>query len=261
MKCKISIFLMVGLVVSLCSLTTLAQAEEQKAQYYFVEDVAVKTSMFSEYEKAVKEVLALFEEYNFPYPCFTYSTNDYHYYFVYPVEGLSDIDKLFKNWYEIVGKFGEEKWLVISKRMGNTFEYVKYVMCHHLPKLSYAPEGYELNLEETPFTFWGFCYTQPGKEKECEEIIKKFVSLWKSNKDLDMPFDSYVVDMGTEMPMYFYVERGKSPGDHFSKSDKAYEVAGAEIMAIWNELMAHSRKYEYKIGMFRPDLSYIPEEK
>lgn len=261
MKSKISVFLMVGFVVSLCALTTLAQEEEQKAQLFFVEELLLKTSMFSEYEEVLKEVIPLVKEHNLPYPWITYSTNDYHYYFVYPIESTSDIAKIFSSWATLLEKIGEEKYQALYKRAGNSMEYYKYGIVRHLPELSYAPDGYVQNLEKEPFTYWGFCYAQPGQEKKCEGIIKKFVSLWKSNKDLDFAFDSYVMEMGTEMPMYFYVERGKSASDFFSKSDKAYEVAGAEITAIWNELMAHCRKYELKIGMYRPDLSYAPEEK
>ncbi len=79
MRSKISIVLIVGFVVSLCALATLAQEKEQKAQAYCLLDVAVKPSMIAEYEAAVKVYLPLNAEYKATYPWYAFSVEDFHY--------------------------------------------------------------------------------------------------------------------------------------------------------------------------------------
>lgn len=63
MKGKGSNSLMLSLVISFWVLTTLAQAEQYKAQLFFVEEVAVKPSMIDKYETHTKEALVLWKKY------------------------------------------------------------------------------------------------------------------------------------------------------------------------------------------------------
>ena len=74
-------------------------------------------------------------------------------------------------------------------------------------------------------------------------------------------FNFFAVDYGLELPCYFYAMGGKTASDMFAKSEKAHEIADAEINALWEKLTKYLRRYEYKIGNFRLDLSYMPEIK
>lgn len=250
----IAAFVFVGLCVM-----GMAQAEKPKGQIYFVEENVVKLDKFSEFDEAIKEVMELAKQYKYPHSWATFSTDDMSYYFVYPIESESEIDALFKDWEEMVAKIGEEKWEALYDRLLMPVEYYKYYEIQLLPSKSYAPGDMPITPMEAPATYWGFCYTKPGHTKDLMEILDKYVELSKS-KNLPGGFESYAVLTGAELPGYFYVVRGKTFTDLFAKSEKTEEIAGAEAAALWKDLGLHMRKYEYKLGMFRPDLSYTPEQ-
>jgi N-acetyl-beta-hexosaminidase len=112
---------------------------------------------------------------------------------------------------------------------------------------------------EAPATYWGFCYTKPGHEKGLIDVMNEYVELYKS-KNLPAGFESYVALTGAELPAYMYVMRGKTLTDLFGSSEKSEKIVGEEAQALWKKFASHLRKYEYKLGMFRPDLSYMPEQ-
>ena len=259
MRGKVSILLMVGLVVTLWAVTALAQAEEPKAQLYFVEDVVMKPSMVAEYEAIIKEVVPLCAQHEFPYPFYAYSTNDFHYYFVYPVENYADIDNLNKAWNELGKKVGVKQWQAMMERFVGTFEYYQYSVIRYLPELSYTPEKPRLKPEEANFVFWEFFYIPVGKEKELDEICQEWIELYKSKKISD-GWETYVVEIGTEMPLYIFIERAKSAVDYYSQSEKILKLLGEKYQPLIAKTYAIRKKVELKTGRFRPGLSYTPEE-
>lgn len=260
MRCKVSLFLMLGLVVSLCSLTTLVQAEEKKAQLYFVEEIVIKPSMVDKYEAHTKEALELCEKYGIPFPFYAFTTDDFHYYFVWPIESYASLDSLFKSIGEWVVKMGDENWQALVKSGEGTYEYMKWSIIRHKPDLSYKPEKPRLKPEEANFMVWIFCYIQPDKEREFEELCKEWVALYK-RKNIPEKFDTYIGDIGTDMPFYFWEGRAKNAIDFYSQDEKEQEIFGGEHMELWSKTRATLRKFEFKTGWFRPDLSYMPKEK
>jgi hypothetical protein len=236
-----------------------AQAEKPKSQLYFVEEVALKLDKSSDYDAAVKEVVELAKKHNYPHSWVAYSTNEMIYYFVYPIESGAEIAAIFSDWEEMTAKIGEEKWEALYERLLKPSEYYKYYEVEHLPLQSYTPGDAAITPMEAPATYWGFCYTKPGHENSLVKIMTKYVDLYKG-KNLPAGFDTYVVRTGAELPVHFYVLRGKSFTDLFSKSDKVHIMAEAELATLWAEFTSHLRKYEYKLGMFRPDLSYMIEQ-
>ncbi len=251
-------WVLVFLLVGLCVMGP-AQAEKSKGQLYFVEECAVKMDAFTDCDAALKEIVELAKEHNYPHSWATYTTSEMLYYFVYPIESESEIEALFTDWEEMVKKIGEEKWKALHGRFLKPIEYYKYYEIEHLTAHSYASGDVAIAPMEVPATYWGFCYTKPGHEKDLLEIFKKYVELYKS-KNVAEAFDSYIVRTGADLPVCFYVTRGKTFADLFGKSEKAEEMAGEEAAALWVKFTSHLRKYEYKLGMMRPDLSYMPEQ-
>lgn len=258
MRGKAFLFSIVSLAVCLGLLIAPARAEEQKAQPYFIEEVVVKPFMAAQYEAATKEAIAMYKEYKWPWPMLTYSTEDFIYYFLYPLENFATIDEMYKTWYVMLDKFGKEKWQDLWKKMGEAHKYTRHTIYTFIPELSYIPENPRLKPDEMKFLYWGFCYVMPGKEKETEEIFKKFVSLYKS-KNITSGWNAFVGGLGTEMPTYVYVEFGKSAADFWVEAEKIQEIVGQETTDLWNKTLSLMRRYEYKIGYGRPDLSYLPE--
>ena len=104
------------------------------------------------------------------------------------------------------------------------------------------------------------CYIKPGKGAKFRENFKKIVALFKE-KNLDTGFETFVVEFGNDAPCYFYSEIGKSAGDFWSHVPIIHEQLGDAIWDIWNDTTTCFRRYVPGTGSFRPDLSYIPEEK
>jgi hypothetical protein len=249
------------LAVCVLALTVAAAAQEKKPQLYFVEDYVVKPSMVPQFEAAFKEFMAtVFKPHNWPWPVGTYVTEDFHYYFVYPFENMAEIDKAFATFVEILGRIGADKWDALNKKMGDATEYYKQGTFTFYPELSYIPEKPRLKPEEEKFAYWGFCYVMPGREKEFEALFKKIVELCKSKK-LTIQFNTFIGGIGTDAPLYFYTEFGRTAGDFFMTSEKTDKILGQEITDIWNKVLSLMRKYEFKTGSVRPDLSFAPAAK
>jgi hypothetical protein len=258
MKKKYLVILL-SLVFCLC-VSSLAHAEEKKAQFFFVAEEVVKPPLVSEFEEASKKEFALLAEHNFPYTCHMYSTEDYTYYYVWAVKDYADIENFMSTWMEMVKKIGIEKWQALVERKGKTLESYKFGAIRHRPDLSYVQDNPRFKPEEANFMFWRFCHVLPGKEGEFENICREWIKLDRKVNRSD-GYDTFVVEMGAEMPLYFWTVRGISAAD-FHKQQEIYGTKAPEkIMALWNRTSALFKKLEDKTGWYRPDLSYIPEEK
>jgi hypothetical protein len=258
-KKRVGVFLFV--TAGILALSFIAAAQEKKPQLFFIEDYVVKPSMVPQFEAALKGFTKeLFQPYAWPWPMDTYATEDFHYYCLYPFESLTEIDKGFATFGEMLGKFGGEKYDILNRKLGDATEYYRQGTVTFNPELSYTPEIPRIKPEEAKFVYWGFCYVMPGKEKEFEALFKKIVALFESKK-IDQGFKSWTGGLGTEMPFYFYSETGKSPADFFLTDEKVMKLVDPDITNIWNTVLGLMRKYEGKMGSYRPDLSYTPAAK
>lgn len=247
------------LAVCVLALSIAATAQEKKPQLYFVEDYVVKPSMVAQFEATIKQVYStIFAPTGWPWPIVMYSTEDFHFYLVYRFENLAEIDKAFATFAEILGKIGAEKWDALNKKMGDATEYYKQATFTFSPEISYIPEKPRLKPEEEKFAYWGFCYVMPGREKEFEALFKKIVEICKSKK-LTIQFNTFIGGIGTDAPLYFYTEFGRTMGDFFVTAEKTDKILGQELTDIWNKVLSLMRKYEFKTGLVRPDLSFVPK--
>jgi len=235
-----------------------APAQEKKPQLYFIEDYVVKPGLVAPFEAAVKELVAsIFTPYTWPWPMQTYVTEDFHYYFLYPFENMAQVDVAFTTFSQMIGKLGEQKWEAFNKKMGNAVEYYKQGTITYLPELSYAPEKPRLKPEEANVVYWGFCYVLSGMEREFEEQVKKMAALYKAKK-ISQGFNSWAGGMGVDSPFYFYSETAKSAADLYLTEERVMKLVDPEATAIWKAMLGLMRKFEYKMGAYRPDLSYAP---
>jgi hypothetical protein len=108
---------------------------------------------------------------------------------------------------------------------------------------------------------WGFASVEFGKGKEFRDVLKQWVDLYDSNK-IPMGWNTFVGVMGVEMPLFLWTERAKSAAQYYADDEKATKTIGeAKVMELWNKTMAVWRKFEFKTGWARPDLSNKPKEK
>jgi hypothetical protein len=254
-KNKAGVFLAVGLLSVLFVFSGTTGAQEQKSQLYSVTEVIVKPAMVAQFEAAVKKEIEL----GYPYPYSAYSTDDFYYYFLVPIENYAGIDAMNKTEGEWAAKAGQE-YEAMMKSLAGTVEHYRSGVVRFLPELSYAPKKPRLKAEEEKFITWYFAYLEFGKEKEFADICRQFVDVSKS-KDTSIGWNMYAVQSGTEMPLYFWAEGGKSAAEYFAENDKVIKKMGEEKFAeLWSKSMATLRKYEIKTGRLRPDLSNMPKK-
>lgn len=261
MKANRSVVVFLVLAASILAFALPAPAQEKKPQFWFAEYYAVKPPMVAQFEAAVKEMNAsLWTAFAWPWTMETYSTEDFYYYFFYPFENLTEVDKAFSMFDTMLAKLGAQKWDALNKKFGAASESFKQFTVTFSPELSYIPEKPRLKPEEMKFVYWGFCYVLPGKEKEFEAQFKKIVALFKA-KNVDHGFNTCVGGIGLDLPLYVYAEAGKSAADFWLTSEKVMKVVDPEATKLWNEALTLMRKFEFKMGAFRPELSYYPVKK
>jgi hypothetical protein len=245
------------LLGAFCFLPVATLAQEQKPQLYYVYDFVVKPAMVSQFEAAVKREIEL----GHPSPYNTFSTDDFHYYFLTPIQNYAAIDSMDKADNEWSAKVGKEKFDALMKSYEGTFEHFKAGVIRFLPELSYAPKAAGLKPEESNFMSWGFASIEFGKGKEFRDVLKQWVALYDSNK-IPMGWNTFVGVMGVEMPLFIWAERAKSAAQYYADGDKATKTIGeAKVTELWNKTMAVCRKFESKTGWARPELSNKPKEK
>lgn len=260
MKGIISIFITIALFLTPCALTILAQTDERPAQILLINEAGIKPSMISEREAISKEVLTLLIKHNFAFSIYTFSTEDFHNYYVYPLKNYADMDKLGKSRLELVKKVGETKFMALMKRSHSTFEYSRWFLLRFRPDLFFTPENPRLQPKERNFFLLDILFLQPGKENEFEEILKEFLALCKS-KSISEEFKIFAGDLGLNVPVYIISLFAKNASDSWSRIEKMWELLGKEGGVLYRKMMPLVRKREFKQGWFRPDLSYIIEEK
>src|SRR4030042_77495 len=254
-KNKTGIFLAAGLFSVLFVLPGLTGAQEQKSQLYSISEMAVKPALAAKFEAAVKKEIEL----GYPMPFETYSTDDFFYYFLVPIENYAGIDGMTKAGGGGAARRGQE-YQSLMKSVEGTFDYYRNGVVRFLPDLSYAPKKPRLKPEEQKFISWGYAYVEFGKEKEFADICKQFVEISKS-KDTSPGWNMFVVEAGTEQPFYFWAETGTSAAAYYAENDKGVKKLGEEkYMKVWDKLAATLRKFETTNGGPRPDLSNIPKK-
>lgn len=253
------LFLVSLLLVSF-SANISAQEGPPKSQAFLIVDDLVKPGMVSEYEDALKDYISVFAENSYPYPIYIYSTYDYHYYAATPIDlEFSSLDSLYKHFDQTV-KASPDKWKAAWDKFEGTYDYniTRIIIQNH--EYSYKPENPRLKPEEELYYYWVFTYVKVGKSKEFSKMIKKWKELHQNN-DISDGYSVFWGDIGTEQPLYIWQTTGKNSIDFLTQNKIINETLGDEAKTLWGQTRKLTRKIEYKEGWYRPELSYIPDEK
>ena len=259
MKSKISIILVVGFMMSLLSLTILAQVEEPKPQLFIVWEDIVYPSKSTEYEAGLKAWVDFNTKYNFPRPITVYRTDDFHYLTLMPIEKLADMDELEKHFKEL-GEEAEKDMAKLGKLFAGTYESETFGVVALRTDLSYAPENQRVKIEEINFVWLNYYYIKSDKEKEAEAIAKEWQALWKSKGITDY-FNVYQPILWSDMPAMLAAGGALSAADYYSHMEKNVEIMGEEYLTLTKKTMDACRRFEQKTGFILRNLSYIPQEK
>ncbi|MFZ2054582.1 MAG: hypothetical protein WAU81_10335 [Candidatus Aminicenantales bacterium] len=258
MKKSRPIILILGLAVFLGAWPAQTRSQEAPPQLYLMGDFLVDVSRVAEYEAAIKDLIDNLEKHGFPFRLDTYSTDDCHYYIVFPLKNYADADLWFEAWGEIGQKMRPENLRALHSRIVAAEIERVYTFWRFRPDISFLPEKERLKLEEIGYYTWDFVWLIPGKEAEFEAINKEWIALSTSKKARD-PFLTYMGDLGTKMPVYVWIEYGKSAADYAVTEEKFWKAMGEEGAALSKRTRALIRRMESKTGQYRPDLSYSPK--
>ena len=236
------------------------RSQELRPQLFLMGDFLVDVSRASEYEAALKELLANLEKHGFPLLFDTHRTDDNHYYIVYSLKNYADVDSWFKAWAELAQKMGPENLQALHRRLVSTEIERVYQFWYFRPDISFLPEKERLKPDEIGYCTWDYVWVIPGKEAEFEAVNKEWIALSRAKNARD-PFLTYAGDLGTKMPVYVWFEYGKSAADYAAVEEEFWKAMGEEGVALSKKTRALIRKMESKTGRYRPDLSYAPEAK
>ena len=249
-----SLFLIMAV---LCAAPAALPGQEAQPQLSLMGDFLVQTSRAGEYEEAVKDLLAAMKKHGFAFRLFTYSTDDGHYYMVYPLKNYADVDAWFEEWGEFARRIGPANFRALDDRIvACEIERVHRFWVFR-PDISYLPEKERLKPEEIGYYTWDFVWVIPGKQAEFEAVNREWIAL-SARKGARDPFMTYKGELGTTMPVYVWFEYGKSAADYAVAEEVFWKAMGEEGAALSKKTRALIRKMESKTGRFRPDLSYDP---
>jgi hypothetical protein len=259
MKCQNCRVFVFAILIFFSFLPASIHSEQAQPQLHLVGDFLVDTSRVAEYEAAIKELLSNLQMHGFPFRFDIYSTDDNHYYAVYPLKNYADADLWIKAWVELIQKMGPESLQALHGRIVAAEIERVYQFWYYRPDISFLPERERLKPEERGYYTWDFVSVIPGKEGEFETINKEWIALSKAKNARD-PFYTWVGDLGTKMPVYLWIEYGKSAAEYAVTEEKFWKAMGEEGAALSKRTRALIKKMESKTGRHRPDLSYAPKK-
>jgi hypothetical protein len=259
MKTTICILLLASLVTCLCFYSLPLAAQETKSQMYLVGCDVVNPSMETKRYQTVKEQLAFFDKYKWPYPWSVYATNDYCYYYLIPVNDFTDIGNVFNAWTEVLGRAGNE-WKALYAKYFGVVQSTSFFVLSSTPELSYVPTSPRLKPGEGNLVIIDAWYATLGKEEEFEKHMKEVVALMKKRNITDR-WDAFVGGIGTEQPLYAFAARDTNMADFWTHNAEMWKALGKEGNTLFDQLQACTRKREWKFAWYQPELAYTPKEK
>ncbi|OGD16830.1 MAG: hypothetical protein A2Y69_03810 [Candidatus Aminicenantes bacterium RBG_13_59_9] len=252
--------LLLGLAVFLGGWPAAVDGQDNQPQLSLIGDFLVDTSRVAEFEAGLKDLLGHLEKHGFPFSLGTSNTDDGHYYMVYSMKSYADVDSWHKAWAELGQKIGPENLRALDRRILAAVIERVYQFWVYRPDISFLPEKERLKPEEIRYYTWDFVWLVPGREEEFEAVNKEWIALSKAKKARD-PFLTCVGDLGARMPVYLWIEYGKSAADYAAAEEKFWKSMGEEGAALSKKTRALIQRMDSKTGQFRPDLSYAPKNK
>jgi hypothetical protein len=249
---------MMALSVILSGAPSIPPSGASALRLYLRGDILVDVSRSDEFEAAVKELLAGLAKHGFPFRIDVYSTDDSRYYVDVPLRDHADLDSLAAAWGDLGRKMGlRVRQALLDRITACEIERVFQVWAFR-PDISFLPEKERLQPREIGYYTWDYVWVIPGKEAEFEACNKEWLTLSRAKGARD-PFLTYEGGLGARLPVYVWVEYGKSAADYAAAEDEFWGSMGQEGAALSQRTRAVIRTRASKRGRRRPDLSSVPE--
>ncbi len=233
-----------------------AQDKLPDSELLLVHEDAIYPYASEKYEKAVKDFVEMLKDSKVDRTFRALQSDYFTYDFLTPVKDYDGLAKYFGMSSDMVLKIGKEKFSKVMSEFDGCYSSHKNYILNLRNDLSYKPKyGMDPN-EGLNFRHLDYLYVIPGKEQEMISLIKEYKSLYEK-KNIEEGYRVYIGDLGTNMPMFLFVQPAKGNVDWATLSDKQDVLLGDEGTALWNKAMSITQKFEHRSGMMRPDLYYI----
>jgi hypothetical protein len=178
----------------------------------------------------------------------TVQLSDNNFAHILPVEGTASVETdLFV---ELRSKIGEEAF---ASLVGGIQENMDGRI---LGTLAFMP-GHSFLKPDPGEMYRRFLYIFPlaGKEKEMEDLIMEWKSAYEQYKSPEN-FNVYRINYGGEQG-YVLSLAGKNRVDQATRRQKSIDLLGDTGTKLWRRTSAICKKYFWKEGQIRADLSYL----
>ena len=235
----------------LCFTINLSQAQK----YFQIHQDNVKPSKVVEYEKIAKEFNAACAEHNAQTSWNTATSNDLRYFHITPVENFADLDKRpFADMAKAMGdKFGD-----MFDRFDKCYDsHSDYILILD-EKLSYQPDGLNMEPEGQNYRKWFYMYYTPENGKSVREGMKAVKDMFAS-KGSKEHYRVYRSGFGCPESFYLVSVSAKDEVDSAQRGKVNDELLGPDRYETFSKVMNNISRMEEYSGRMRPDLAYSPK--
>lgn len=259
MKIKASLVLVAASLIGFCQFATNAPAQESKPQLYVVWDAIVYPDKHTEYEAGKAELIKLYRKHDFPWAWEVYRTDDFHYYFLMPIDNLAQLDKYFEFSEHIMEKAGTD-YAAIIKRLSGTYESETMGTLMLRPDLSYHPEKPMVASTDWKYIEWSYYYLRPGMEIAAEKLAAEWRAYFKKQGINDV-VNVFTSLMWSDLPVWVIATGAESEEAFHTQAAIKAANQNDDYLALTKMTMDGCRKYERRRGESVPELSYYPKQR
>ena len=255
MKANFIFTLLIGILM--ISISSAFAQEETKDQRYMIHEEVAKVNMLHQYEKTSAEWVELMHEGKLDIPVIHASqSDDFHYYYLIPIDSYGDIDKLHPKFAEVSERVGKERWLKMYQENEASIESHKEYIVLWSADLSYVAKEPRLKPGEEKFLHWVFFHYKLDKRKEVMGVIKEWKKLYEE-KNISSEWSVWIPEIGLDNNLIILTEIAKDGADFYNTMKEISNQIKEEEQKLWAKLSPNIIKIAQKYGGPRPDLSYI----
>lgn len=258
MKNSFATSLVAVTILMMMAVPGLAQEKAPDHRLILVHEAHVNPDRIADHEALIKDFLANAPKHQHALPFATFTLEDGRFFYATPLEGYSDLEGFNAAWNDTMAKMGPDKVAEYMAKGEGVAQFSHDSLWWERLDLSYEPEGVEVDPEKSTYRSWGWFYGKPGHEMAIEEYFKKYIEFYKKH-NIKRGWYTYVGDIGSDAPVYVWVEMGDSEASFAAMSEEIVKVVNEEGAELWPGILQHARKVEMVRGQYRPELSYTPK--
>ncbi|WP_347841237.1 hypothetical protein [uncultured Draconibacterium sp.] len=233
-----------------------AQESAPKTKY-MVWEIKVTPVQLESLLAALKSQNEFLKEQNYPFPNITQYTSDGYLWYSVPFTNYADIDKI-EAASQKLWKENSDKSKELQEQFKDAFSAIGGLILEAQPELSILPGESSVTPKGKKFRFFEKFYIKYGKEKEFEELIKRYVAMRKNHDIQDAFYTLYPAFAPDMNVVYFIDETGNNAAEHYTQNEKHWQMFGEEGEQLWEDVKHLVSKIETHLGTIDYEVSYFP---